>query len=80
MDKLTAIIVEDEEVSRDILRNYLGSYCPDVQLLGEATNIEEGEKLIKLHQPTIVFLDIEMPHTNGFDLLKRFPNPTFGSI
>ena len=40
--KLKAIIVEDEEISRDILRNYIGKYCPNVTLLGEASNIEDG--------------------------------------
>lgn len=45
--KIKAIIVEDEQISRDILRNYITKYCPNVTLLGEASNIEEALKLIE---------------------------------
>jgi two-component system LytT family response regulator len=45
--KLKAIIVEDEQISRDILRNYISKYCPNVKLLGEAGNIDDAYKLIK---------------------------------
>ncbi len=76
-DKLSAIIVEDEEVSRDILRNYLTTYCPGVEIVGEAPNIDEGEALIKSKQPQLVFLDIEMPFGNGFDLLDRIDKIDF---
>ncbi len=71
MDKIKAVIIEDEEISRDILQNYLTTYCPNVELVGQAENIEIGEKLIKKEKPAIVFLDIEMPYGNGFDLLER---------
>ena len=37
--KLTAIIVEDEKISRDILKNYISKYCPQVEILNEATNV-----------------------------------------
>lgn len=77
MEKLKAVIIEDEEISRDILKNYLITYCPDVDLVGEAANIEEGEKLIEKESPAIVFLDIEMPYGNGFDLLERIKNINF---
>jgi two-component system LytT family response regulator len=80
MEKLTAVIIEDEEVSREILRNYLTSYCPNVDLVGEASNIEEGEQLIIKHNPTIVFLDIEMPYGNGFDLLEKIVDVNFEVI
>lgn len=80
MDKMTAVIIEDEEISREILRNYLKSYCPTVELIGEASNIKDGEELIKQSNPTIVFLDIEMPYGNGFDLLERIENINFEVI
>lgn len=75
--KLKTIIVEDEAISRDILRNYIHKYCPNVELLGEASNIKEGEELIKKHDLDLVFLDVEMPFGNAFDLLEKIENRTF---
>ncbi|OSY87375.1 LytR family transcriptional regulator [Tenacibaculum holothuriorum] len=75
--KLKTIIVEDEAISRDILRNYIAKYCPNVELLGEASNIKEGEELIKKHDLDLVFLDVEMPFGNAFDLLEKIENRTF---
>lgn len=78
--KLKSIIVEDEATSREILKNYLVKYCPVVELLGEAANIEEGLKLIGKHQPDLVFLDVEMPFGNAFDLLDQVPDRTFETV
>jgi len=75
--KISAIIVEDEQISRDILRNYIVKYCPNVELLGEASNIEEAQKLIEKHELDLVFLDVEMPFGNAFDLLEKVENKTF---
>jgi len=78
--KLKTILVEDEEISRKILKNYIVKYCPNIQLLGEATNIEEGYKLILKHDLDLVFLDVEMPYGNAFDLLEKVENKTFETI
>jgi len=75
--KLKTIIVEDEANSREILRNYLGKYCNNVELLAEAATINEGLALIKEHKPDLVFLDVEMPFGNAFDLLDQIPDRTF---
>ncbi|TDQ30224.1 LytR/AlgR family response regulator transcription factor [Tenacibaculum caenipelagi] len=75
--KIRAIIVEDEQISRDILRNYIAKYCPNVELLGEASNIEDAQKLIEKHELDLVFLDVEMPFGNAFDLLEKVENRTF---
>lgn len=80
MSKLSAIIIEDEKASRVTLTNYLSKYCPSVEILGEAENIEEGYRLIKQHQPDLVFLDIEMPFGNAFDLLEKFDTVHFEII
>lgn len=80
MEKYTAIIIEDEEVSREILRNYLASYCLNVEVLDEASNIRDGEELIQKYNPDIVFLDIEMPFGNGFDLLEKLSHISFEVI
>lgn len=66
---LTAVIVDDESNSVDVLKNLLASYCPNVMVLGEGENAESGRKLIAEHAPDIVFLDIEMPFGTGFDML-----------
>lgn len=78
--KLKAILVEDEQISRDILRNYLQKYCPNVDLLGEAGNIKEAQNLIEKYDLDLVFLDVEMPFGNAFDLLEKVENRTFETI
>ena len=77
MDKIKAILVEDEEASRLTLRNYLNKYCPNVALIGEAENINQGYELIQTKQPQLVFLDVEMPYGNAFDLLEKIDTLTF---
>ena len=78
--KLKAILVEDEKISRDILRNYLQKYCPNVNLLGEASNIKEAQNLIDKNDLDLVFLDVEMPFGNAFDLLEKVENRTFETV
>ncbi|NVN17849.1 response regulator [Muricauda sp. HICW] len=78
--ELKAVIVEDEANSREILRNYLAKYCDKVTLLGEGATIEEGLQQIKRHSPDLVFLDVEMPFGNAFDLLDQIPDRTFETI
>ena len=78
--KLKSIIVEDEATGREILRNYVSKYCPNVELLGEASNIEEALVLIKKHDLDLVFLDVEMPFGNAFDLLDKVGDRTFEAV
>jgi two-component system, LytTR family, response regulator len=68
---LKAIIVDDEITSRNVLREYLRKYCPDVTLVAEADAVDTALPVIRQHQPDIVFLDVEMPRGNGFDLLEQ---------
>lgn len=77
---LTAVIIEDEEASVVALSNYLAKYCPNIQLLGNAQNIELGHQLIAAKNPDLVFLDVEMPFGNAFDLLEKFDTITFETI
>jgi len=78
--KLKTILVEDEARSREILRNYIAKYCPDIELIGEASGIEEGLHLIKNNELDLVFLDVEMPYGNAFDLLDKVENRSFETI
>ena len=78
--KLNAILVEDEKLSRDILSNYLQKYCPNINLVGQAENIKEGLKLIENNNLDLVFLDVEMPYGNAFDLLDQVEDRSFETI
>jgi len=78
--ELKAIIVEDEKTSRDILKNYLAKYCPKVTLMGEAENIEEALVLIRNNDLDLVFLDVEMPYGNAFDLLDKVGDRQFETV
>ncbi len=78
---LKAIIVDDESRSIETLNSILQQFCADeVIVVGTAASVDEAQQLIKNQQPQIVFLDIEMPHASGFDLLEKFPKPNFEVI
>jgi two-component system LytT family response regulator len=78
--KLRAIIVEDEETSREILRNYLAKYCPKVELIGEAANVDDALLIIRNNELDLVFLDVEMPYGNAFDLLDKVGDRQFETV
>lgn len=78
--KLKAIIVEDEQASRETLANYLVKYCPDVELMAKTESVKQGLEAIRTHQPDIVFLDVEMPYANGFDLLDQVEEVNFATV
>jgi two-component system LytT family response regulator len=69
--KIKTILVDDERDSRESLQNYLSKYCPAVEVVATCENIQEAEAAIGALQPALVFLDIEMPYGNAFDLLDR---------
>ncbi len=77
---ITAIIIDDEQKGRNALKKKLMDYCPQVSLLGEAEDGDEGIRLIEKHDPVIVFLDIEMPMMNGFEMLHHLPSKNFHLI
>ena len=78
--KLKAIIVEDEEASRITLKNYLTKYCTNVEILEMADSVKTGLAAINKHNPDVVFLDIEMPYGNAFDLLESLDDISFEII
>jgi two-component system, LytTR family, response regulator len=77
---MKAVIIDDEKDSREILANYLKKYCPDVEVCGFGESVATGLAEINKHTPDIVFLDIEMPYGNGFDLLDKVQDITFETI
>lgn len=77
---LKAILVDDEPNSVQLLARQLEQHCPQVQVLGQVTDSTEAIELIKAVKPDVVFLDIEMPEMNGFQLLEQFENIAFSVI
>lgn len=80
MNKLTGIVIDDEKNGRDVIKNLVNTYCTDVLLIAEASNITEAYQLIINHQPDFVLLDIQMPGGNGFELLQKFDKINFDII
>ena len=74
---LKAIIIDDEPKGRSILQQLLALHAPKITVVSTAANAEEGLKLIDLHNPDVVFLDIEMPGKSGFELLREIGSINF---
>jgi len=70
VSQLKTIIVDDKWLVRSELKLLLSQY-PSIDIVGEAGNIEEAEKLIAEEKPDVVFLDIQLPENTGFDLLDK---------
>lgn len=77
---IKAILIDDERSSVESLTFELNAYCPDVEIIGSSRDPIEGKALIKSLQPDLVFLDIEMPDLNGFELLQSFDSITFDVV
>ena len=78
--KISAVIVEDEKVAREVLAGYLQKYCPQVEVIGMAQNIKEAVPMLHELQPQLVFLDVEMPFGNAFDVLEACADLQFETI
>ncbi|MCU0339727.1 MAG: response regulator [Spirosomaceae bacterium] len=66
---MKALLIDDERLARNELRRLLENF-PRVEIVGEAANAEEGKRLIEELRPDLIFLDIQMPGKNGFELLE----------
>jgi len=80
MNNMNAIIIDDEKNQRSVIRQILKKYCPDISVVGEVADIDDAFSLIKTHYPDLIFLDVEMPHGSGFDLLTKFDKIPFEVI
>jgi len=78
--KIRSVIVEDELAAREVLKNYLSKYCPQIEVVGEAQHIKEAVPLLHEIQPQLVFLDVEMPFGNAFDVLEACKDLQFETI
>ena len=77
---ITAIIIDDEAKGRLALRQKLKSYCPNVHIVAEAVDGIEAVAAIEKHHPQLIFLDIEMPKMNGFEMLNTIKEKSFHII
>lgn len=71
------MIVDDEQSSIDLLNWLINQYCPDISAIKTARSVQEALPVIQSFQPDLLFLDIQMPHQSGFDLLTSIDNWNF---
>jgi two-component system LytT family response regulator len=67
--KIDALIVDDEELARQVLRELLQTH-PEIQIVAECVNGFEAVKAVVAHKPALMFLDVQMPKLSGFDVLE----------
>ncbi|POY38474.1 DNA-binding response regulator [Solitalea longa] len=77
---MKAVLIDDEKNALEMLEWQLQNYCPQVQIMALCNSADKGIAAIQEYQPQLVFLDIEMPVKNGFEVLQQFPDPTFETI
>lgn len=77
LNKLTAIIVDDELHGRENLKKIIENYCPEIEMLACADSVINAKKLVYNHKPEVVFLDINMPVLDGFDFLDEYDDRNF---
>src|SRR6188508_365777 len=63
------VLIDDEPLARSLVREYLESF-PDIEIMEECDNGLEGVRSLQQHQPDLIFLDIQMPKINGFEMLE----------
>ena len=74
MSGIKAIIVDDEDLARMVIREHLGAY-PGIRVAAECSNGFDAVKQIAQHEPQVLFLDIQMPKLNGFEVLELLTQP-----
>ena len=67
--KISALIVDDEELARHVVREFLAAH-PEIEILAECANGLEAVKAFGEHKPDLIFLDVQMPRLTGFDVLE----------
>jgi len=80
MTLLRTVIIDDEPDAVSFIQSIIEEYCPKLEVVGKAHSVKDGSKLIIDKTPDLVFLDVEMPHGTGFDVLSNFPEKTFDVI
>lgn len=71
---IKVLLIDDEPLARSVVKEYLQHY-PQISIVQECSDGFEGVKAIMQHQPDLIFLDIQMPKINGFEMLELVENP-----
>jgi len=71
---MKALMIDDEPLARSVVREYLAAF-PEIEVAGECNDGFEGLKAIQQYQPDLIFLDIQMPKINGFEMLELIDQP-----
>ncbi|HSZ26180.1 MAG TPA: LytTR family transcriptional regulator DNA-binding domain-containing protein [Cytophagaceae bacterium] len=74
MTTIKTIIIEDEQLARELIKNYLSEYS-SIELIAECEDGFQGMKAIQELQPDLIFLDVQMPKLTGFEMLELLENP-----
>lgn len=74
---IKAVLVDDEPINIGNLTALLAQHCPQVEVIASATSADQARELLLALKPDVLFLDIQMPEKNGFDLLKSIDDPGF---
>src|SRR5258708_6320100 len=69
------LLIDDEPLARMVVLEYLQGFKDSIEVLGECNDGFEGLKAIQQHQPDLIFLDVQMPKINGFEMLELVENP-----
>ncbi len=77
---LKVLLIDDEERATDVLRIMIEKTLPEIQQVMVCNDSRRAADIIHSFQPGLVFLDIQMPHMNGFELLEKMPNKNFKII
>lgn len=77
---IKTVLIDDESNALEMMEWLLQTYCPQVEIAAMCTSAQQGIEAINKHKPDVVFLDIEMPVMNGFDMLEQFDDLFFDVV
>lgn len=77
---IKALIIDDELKARNVLSHYISSFIPQITELRQADGADAADSILEQFKPDIIFLDVEMPHRNGFDFLAAHPEASFDVV